>query len=256
MTSFSDGTVHIYPGTAETAGGAAAWLTRLAVASTGEFSICLSGGSTPRLLYSLLATPPYSDALPWERIHWFWGDERFVPLTDSRSNYGMAWDALLSRVPVPHDNIHVVPVDAASPADAAQQYSSVLQGYYGRRYGLGGETGGSDSSRMLRNGYPLFNVTLLGLGDDGHTASLLPGNPALSERTAMTAAVIGAREEPRITLTYPALESSRHTAFLITGSGKQDILRRVRATGSLLPAAQLNTEGTLDIFTDSAAAGL
>jgi len=122
---------------------AAGWITDLAAASRDRFAICLSGGSTPRRLYQLLAESPYRDALPWDRIHWFWGDERFVPWDHPDSNYGMVRAALFGRAPVPPGNIHGVPTDG-TPADAAAAYERVLKSYYG--------------SESLDPARPLFDV--------------------------------------------------------------------------------------------------
>ncbi len=217
---------------------AARWIADLAAASSGRFALALSGGSTPRRLYQLLAQSPYRDAMPWERAHWFWGDERFVPWDHPDSNYGMVRTALLARAPVPPENIHGIETGGA-PADAARAYERVLDAYYGG--------GALDPSR------PLFDVQLLGLGPDGHTASLFPGTSVLDERARRVAEVIGAREEARITLTYPALESSRHTAFLVAGADKRAILSRVLAGDQALPAARLRPVGDLTWFVDAAA---
>jgi 6-phosphogluconolactonase len=217
---------------------AAGWITDLAAASRGRFAICLSGGSTPRRLYQLLAESPYRDALPWDRIHWFWGDERFVPWDDPDSNYGMVHAALLGRAPVPPANIHGIPTNG-TPADAAAAYERVLKSYYG-----------SESVDPTR---PLFDIQILGLGQDGHTASLIPGTSVLEERHRWVAEVIGGRPEPRITLTYPALESSRHTAFLLAGAEKRETLARALAGDQALPAARLRPVGELTWFVDEAA---
>jgi 6-phosphogluconolactonase len=217
---------------------AAGWITDLAAASRDRFALCLSGGSTPRRLYQLLAESPYRDALPWDRIHWFWGDERFVPWDHPDSNYGMAHAALLGRVPVTPGNIHGIPTDG-TPADAAAAYERVLKSYYG--------------SESLDRARPLFDVEILGLGPDGHTASLIPGTSVLDERYRWVAEVIGGRPEPRITLTYPALDSSRHTAFLVAGVEKREILSRVLAGDQALPAARLRPVGELIWFADEAA---
>jgi 6-phosphogluconolactonase len=216
----------------------AAWITELAANSRGRFTIGLSGGSTPRRLYQLLAETPFRDNLPWERIHWFWGDERLVPWDDPASNYGMARAAMLSRAPVPPENIHGV-VTTGTPEEAAGRYESVLKSYYG--------------SASLVPDKPLFDVQLLGLGEDGHTASLIPGTRALDERERWTAEIIGARPEPRITLTYPALESCRHTAFLVAGADKREILNRVLSGDQALPAARVSPVGELTWFVDEAA---
>jgi 6-phosphogluconolactonase len=217
---------------------AARWITDLAAASRDRFAICLSGGSTPRRLYQLLAESPYRDALPWDRVHWFWGDERFVPWDHPDSNYGMVRAALLGRVPVPPGNIHGIPT-TGTPADAAAAYERVLKSYYG--------------SESLDRTRPLFDVQILGLGPDGHTASLIPGTSVLDERKRWVAEVIGGRPEPRITLTYPALESSRHAAFLVAGADKRETLSRALAGDQALPAARIRPVGELIWFVDEAA---
>ena len=139
----------------------------------------------------MLATPEIAQRFPWSRTHWFWGDERFVPHDHPDSNYGMARDAFLSRVPVPDDNIHAVPTEGLSPEQAAAAYEATLKRFYG--------------ADTLAPDRPLFDVTLLGIGDNGHTASLFPGQPALQEKRRWVVAVIGAEAEARITLTYPAI---------------------------------------------------
>jgi 6-phosphogluconolactonase len=214
----------------------ARWLCALARASVGDFAVCLSGGSTPRLLYEVLAEPAVAARFPWGRAHWFWGDERFVPHDHPDSNYRMVREALLSHVPIPRDNIHAIPTEGVSPEQAAAAYEATLKTFCG-----------SDS---LARDRPLFDVNFLGLGEDGHTASLFPGQPALSETRRWVVAVIGAKAEPRITLTYPALEASRDVAFLVTGEGKRDVLARVRAGDRTLPAAMVRPLGRLHWFAD------
>ena len=217
---------------------AAEWITDLAAASRDRFAISLSGGSTPRRLYQLLAESPYRNALPWNRVHWFWGDERFVPWDHPDSNYGMVHAALIGRVPVPPGNIHGIPTTGA-PADAAAAYERVLKSYYG--------------SENLDPARPLFDIQILGLGPDGHTASLIPGTSVLEERRRWVAEVTGGRPEPRITLTYPALESSRHTAFLVAGADKRETLSRALAGDEALPAARIHPVGEVIWFVDEAA---
>ncbi len=217
---------------------AAAWIAGLAAQSRGRFAVCLSGGSTPRRLYQLLAGQPYADRMPWDRVHWFWGDERFVPWEHPDSNYRMARTALLSRAPIPAENIHGIET-RGTPADAARDYERVLKSF------CGAET--LDPER------PLFDVLLLGLGPDGHTASLFPGSGVLDERERWVAEVVGARPEPRITLTYPALDSSRHAALLVVGADKRAMLNRALAGDPALPAARLNPVGDLTWFVDAAA---
>jgi 6-phosphogluconolactonase len=218
----------------------AEWLTERALATEGRFAISLSGGSTPKTLYGLLATSPFRDRFPWERTHLFFGDERFVPPDHPDSNYRMAREAMLDHVPLIPAQVHPFPTDT-TPEDAALRYADTLMRYYG--------------ADTLDPGRPLFDVTFLGLGEDGHTASLFPGVAALQERTAWTAAVIGAKPEPRLTLTYPVLDSSRIVAFLVAGAGKRAILARALAGDTQLPAVGVKPVGDLIWFTDKAAAG-
>jgi 6-phosphogluconolactonase len=214
---------------------AARWIAGIAAASRGRIAISLSGGSTPRRLYQLLAEVPFREALPWGRMHWFWGDERFVPPDHPDSNYRMVREALLSRAPVPPENIHPVPT-GGDPAAAARDYARTLQSFYG--------------SETLDPTRPLFDVEFLGLGPDGHTASLFPATSVLDERQRWAAEVIGAKAEDRITLSYPVLESSRHTAFLVAGGAKRGPLQRVLAGDRALPAARLAPIGELVWFVD------
>ncbi len=217
----------------------AEWLCALAQASDRDFAVCLSGGSTPRPLYETLATPAIASRFPWRRAHWFWGDERFVPHDDPDSNFRMAREALLSRVPVPADNIHAIPTGGLSPEQAAAAYETTLKRFYG--------------AETLAPDRPLFDVTLLGIGDNGHTASLFPGQPALRETQRWAVAAVGAKSEPRITLTYPALDSSRDVAFLATGEGKRNVIARAQAGDRTIPAAMVRPVGRLHWFTDRAA---
>jgi 6-phosphogluconolactonase len=217
---------------------AAQWIIDLAADSQGRFAISLSGGSTPRRLYQLLAESPFREAMPWDRVHWFWGDERFVPWEHEDSNYRMVRAAMLARAPIPPQNIHGIST-TGTLGDAVRGYERVLKSFYG--------------SESLDPDRPLFDVQVLGLGPDGHTASLIPGTSALDERDRWVAEVIGARPEPRITLTYPALESSRHTAFLVAGPDKREILARALAGDQALPAARVRPTGELLWFVDAAA---
>ena len=219
---------------------AADWLAASVRAMDGVVAVALSGGSTPRRLYRLLAGPPYRDAFPWGRVHWFWGDERFVPHDDDESNYRMVWEAMLSRAPIPAANIHRVPTEGISAEAAASAYERELKSFYG--------------ADRLDPARPFFAATLLGLGTDGHTASLFPATSVLDERERWVAAVADPHGKMRVTLTYPILESSRNVAFLVEGQEKHMILERARQSGNdNLPAARLNTSGDLWLFTDSAA---
>ncbi len=219
---------------------AAEWLLERALATSGRFAWCLSGGSTPKTTFAMLATEEFRTRFPWDRTHLFFGDERFVPHDHPDSNYRMAREAMIVHVPIPDAQVHPWQTDG-DPEHSALHYADTLKRFYG-----------ADTLDPAR---PLFDVTFLGLGEDGHTASLFPGVAALGERTAWTAAVIGAKPEPRLTLTYPVLDSSRAVAFLAAGAGKRDILARVLAGDTALPAAGVHPVGELHWFTDKAASG-
>jgi 6-phosphogluconolactonase len=198
-----------------------------------RLTVCLTGGSTPERLYALLASEPCRNAVPWHQINWFWGDDRFVPESDPRSNAGVARRLMLDRAPVPPANIRAIPIGAENVAEAARIYEMELQRYYG-------------ADRLLPD-RPLFDVVLMGLGTDGHTASLFPGHAELDETERW---VVGVREAglepfvPRVTLTLPTLASTREMLFLVSGAGKRDVLGRVLA-GADVPAARAWAEGDL-----------
>ncbi len=217
------------------------WLAGVLQARPGPLAVALSGGSTPKLLYQALSAAPFVERVPWERVHWFWGDERFVPQSDDRSNYHMTMQVMLDRAVVPPANVHPVPTEGMEAEAAAAQYQATLQAFYG--------------ARLLDPARPLFDVVLMGLGTNGHTASLFPDTPVLTERTAWAAAVTPKGEPTRITLTYPALESCRHAAFLVAGADKREVLAQVLAGNSHLPAANYHPTGELHWFADQAAAG-
>jgi 6-phosphogluconolactonase len=234
------GRVEVLTNPAALARYVAEWMTSAALGAKGTFRVSLSGGSTPKMLYGLLASDEFRNRFPWQLVSWYWGDERFVPYDHPESNYRMTREAMLAKVPVPPENIHPVPVDG-SPQDAARRYEQDLQQAYG--------------ATVLDPTRPLFDVTLLGLGPDGHTASLLPGDPVLEERERWVAAVSHGRPEIRITMTYPVIESSRRVAFLVTGQEKATILQAIRAGGSQVPAARVRPVGELIWFVDRAADG-
>jgi 6-phosphogluconolactonase len=206
-------------------------------------AIALTGGSSPEGLYRLLAQEPYRSRIPWERVHWFIGDDRFVPPDSPLSNMGMARRLFLDRVKVPPANIHPIATIADSPQTAAQRYESELKNFYGaERFGPA---------------RPLFDLVLMGLGSDGHTASLFPGAPALEEKEHWVVGVDKAHLAPfvpRVTLTFPALASAREMLFLVSGEDKRDILARVLA-GEDLPAARAHCDGELVWLVDRAATG-
>jgi 6-phosphogluconolactonase len=217
----------------------AEWLCALARAGEAKFAICLSGGSTPRLLYERLADPSVASRFPWQRVHWFWGDERFVPQNDPRSNYRMAYEALLAKVPVDAAKVHPIPTENLSPDQAAAAYEAVLKRFYG--------------AETLDSRRPIFDVTLLGIGENGHTASLFPGDSALDEERRWAVAVRDEAAGTRITLTYPVLNSSRDAAFLATGESKRQVVARARAGDRQIPAGRIRPVGRLHWFTDGSA---
>ena len=220
--------------------GVAQWLLGAVQERGGTCAVCLSGGSTPRRLYELLAVQPIVSRFPWEDVHWFWGDERFVPEDHPDSNFRMVDEALLSIAPVARENIHAIATEGLSLEEAAADYERVLKNFYGED--------------RLDAGRPLFDVMLLGLGEDGHTASLFPGTAALEERQRWVVPIEPHGRERRISLTYPALDSSRTVAFLVAGAGKRDILARVLAGDPSLPAARMRPVGETMWFADRAAA--
>ena len=210
------------------------------VRTTGKCSIVLSGGQTPRTLYRLLAST-FRDQLPWRRMHIFWGDERYVPPDDPESNYQLAKDTLLDHVPCPARNIHPMPTHFQSPDAAARDYEQTLKEYFA-------------------TDWPHFDLAFLGFGQDGHTASLFPGSPAVGERTRWVAAVETlAHPRVRLTLTLPALTRAASIYVLVAGSNKAHALHDVLTDvpdPSTYPAAGLRlTKGTLIWWVDREAAG-
>jgi 6-phosphogluconolactonase len=234
------GRVEILPDPPALARRVAEWMTQAALAARGPFRVSLSGGSTPKTLYALLASDAFKARFPWPRVFWYWGDERFVPYDHPDSNYRMTLEAMLAKAPVPAENVFPIPTDG-DPDDAARRYERILQEAYG--------------AQTLDAQRPLFDITLLGLGPDGHTASLLPGEPVLNERKRWVAAVSHGRPEVRITLTYPPIDSSRRVAFLVAGPEKAAIFSSVRRGNTDLPAARVRPVGELIWFVDRAAAG-
>jgi len=231
---------HVLPNPGAAARAVAEWLLERALAVEGNPALCLAGGNTPRLVYEILADPPLRDRFPWARVHWFFGDERVVPQDNARSNYHMVRAALFDRAPIPQENIHAVPTQSGNAAEAAAAYEVELKKFY-------------RSDRLAAN-RSLFAATLLGVGNDGHTASLFPGNPVLGERKRWAAGVSDPSvPEPRVTLTIPALESSGEIAFLVTGAGKNDVVARL-GQDEALPAARIHPAGRLRWFLDRAAA--
>jgi 6-phosphogluconolactonase len=196
-------------------------------------AVCLTGGSSPLGLYRLLAEDPLRSEVPWTRVHWFMGDDRFVPESDPLSNMGAARRAFLTRVAAPPQNVHPIPTAANDPADAAHRYEDELKQFYG-----------ADRLDLSR---PVFDIVLMGLGPDGHTASLFPHSPALEEKQHWVVGVPKAGMEPfvpRVTLTFPALASTREMLFLVDSADKRQTVARVFA-GEDLPAHRAYAQGDL-----------
>lgn len=234
-----DDTVTVYDSPAALARGAAELVTRVAnesAARRGRFHLVLSGGSTPRPLFKLLARE-YRNAVPWRQTHVFWSDERYVPPDDRASNFGHAEADLLQHVPIPATYVHRIPTDFRSSASAAIEYEVKLR------------------SLFPNTDVPEFDLVLLGLGGDGHTASLFPGNSAAADR--WVTAVVGPDYRPpreRITLTMKALNGARVAAFLVCGREKHRALQSVLSSASSeLPAAMVRPREELIWIVDRAA---
>ena len=205
------------------------------------FSIAMAGGSTPKLLYSLLAHDDYRPEIPWENLLVFWGDERYVPHDDEKSNYRMTKEALLDNVPIPEKHIFPMPTThITNPHDAATAYAITLR----NNLTLCGDR---------------FDLILLGMGDDGHTASLFPGSPALEEQELqVVAAPAPVEPKQRITLTYPSINAARCVYFLVSGENKAEALDCVLNRPSSITAcpskAVQPSNGTITWWVDEAAA--
>jgi 6-phosphogluconolactonase len=211
-------------------------------ANNNRIAICLTGGSSPKQLYQLLASDTYVKRIPWDRVHWFIGDERFVPASDPLNNMAMARKIFLDRF-APKDRIHPIPTDEANPDESAQAYERELKTFYG--------THNLDPAR------PLFDLVLMGVGPDGHTASLFPDYPALAETKRWVTGVPKAHVEPfvpRVTLTLPALASCHEMLFEVAGKEKRAILDKLSHDESL-PANRARSVGETVFLVDRAAGG-
>lgn len=201
-----------------------------AVAERDVFTVALSGGSTPKLLYQLLADPnePFREQVPWPRIHFFWTDERHVPPNHAESNYRMANEAMLSHVPVSRDNVHRVMSENPNAAEAAESYEQTVL-------------------EFVSGNQPRFDLILLGLGSDGHTASLFPGSEVLHETKRLIAAPwVEKLESYRITMTLPLINNGALVVFLVSGTEKAEIVREVLKGPKRYPAQEVRpTNGAL-----------
>jgi len=213
-----------------------------AVAQRGRFTIALSGGSTPKSLYNLLATNART-TLPWDRMYFFWSDERHVPPTDPDSNYRMANEAMLSKVPVPTGNIYRFPAENPDASAAAEAYEATIQKFF----------------QVQPGELPRFDLILLGLGPDGHTASLFPGTAGLQEKKRLVIANwVEKLKTYRLSFTYPMINAAQRIAFLVSGGDKATVVRSVleeNVPGEQYPAKLVQpTDGQLIWFLDRAAA--
>lgn len=217
-------------------------LANQAVAERGRFTIALSGGSTPKALYNLLATNARA-TLPWDRMYFFLSDERHVPPTDPDSNYRMANEAMLTKVPVPPGNVYRLAAENPDATAAAEEYESTLRKFF----------------QLQPSQFPRFDLILLGLGPDGHTASLFPGTTALQEKSRLVIANwVEKLKTHRLTFTLPVINAARCVAFLVSGTDKAAVLRTVleeTAAGEQYPSKLVQpTDGKLIWFVDRAAA--
>jgi len=214
---------------------------KAAVSARGRFSVALSGGSTPKALYALLATDEFRSQLPWPQVHLFWGDERCVPPDHAESNFRMVGEALLSKITIPSENIHRM-AGEKTPADGIVDYQTQLQEFF----------------HLADGEWPRFDLVLLGLGEDGHTASLFPGSAALSERQRWVATSYVERlRAHRLTLTLPVINHAAQISFLVSGASKAPMVEAVlRAGNDSLPAARIQpADGQVTWFVTQDAAG-
>ena len=213
-----------------------------AIAARGRFTTVLAGGSTPRGLYALLADDKHGLLIDWENVFIFWGDERCVPPDHADSNYRLAHDTLLSKIPVPGRNIFPMVTGNEPPAAAAAAYEQQLVRFFGLSTGVP----------------PAFDLILLGLGPDGHTASLFPGSPAVDENRALVTAIhAGPQAGYRLTLTLPVLNAAVRTLFLVTGESKAAVLYDLvtgQSQTGIMPASLVRPAGELLLLADKQAA--
>lgn len=229
---------------AETAAGMIVDLATSAVAQRGRFTIALAGGETPRATYERLARQPLSEVMPWARTFVFFGDERGVPADHPDSNYGMAHRALLAKVPIPPRQIFRIPGDGSDPEAVATEYARTI----------------GEELKVRRGEVPRLDLVLLGVGIDGHTASLFPGSPVLKEVFRTVAAVHAAAAviPQRFTLTFPILNAAACVVFLVSGGVKAKVVKAALAEGTAtLPAGMVRpSDGRLIWLLDRAAAAL
>ncbi|WP_290798913.1 6-phosphogluconolactonase [Flavihumibacter sp. UBA7668] len=235
--------LHVFPNAETVAGEAAHFIVHRiqeVLTRQNRFTICLSGGSTPKRLHQLLAEEPLNNQIDWSKVHVFWGDERYVPLEDERNNARMAYDTLLNKVPIPENQIHIMRTDYDNPTDAAREYEALLHQYF--------------------DNHPhSFDLLILGMGDDAHTLSLFPHTEVIQENTRWTSAFFLPQQDMfRVTITRPVANKSACILFLTTGAGKAKALANVLEGPQNhveYPAQSVvSTQGTTIWMVDEAAA--
>ncbi|SPD74667.1 6-phosphogluconolactonase [uncultured Desulfobacterium sp.] len=212
------------------------------ISDNRRFAVALSGGSTPRLFHRLISKQPFNSKIPWDNLHIFWSDERFVPYDHPYSNFGAAKADLIDHVPIPAHNIHPMPVDLF-PDIGAIEYEKELIRYFD----------------LTKGDTPRFDLMFLGLGADGHTASLFPGSPVLEERQRLVAPVKGGEPDTyRLTMTLSVINNTRKILMLVSGNKKAEILREIlEGNHPSLPAQKIRpVYGSLVWLVDEAAASL
>jgi 6-phosphogluconolactonase len=202
-------------------------LANKAIQQSGRFTVALSGGSTPKALYSLLASPDYRERVDWRRVHLFWGDERCVPPDHPESNFRMVQESLLSKIHIPSENVHRM-IGEKEPEQAAAEYEEHLQQFF----------------HLSRGAVPRFDLIFLGLGEDGHTASLFPGSSALNDTEHLVATVyVEKLKAHRLTVTLPVINAAAQIIFLVTGKSKSTVTKELLSAGSQklnYPAGKVN----------------
>ena len=235
---------HIAPHTEALTVLAADWMVKQIAATLAvqdRFTIALSGGSTPKKLFQLLASPAYADKIDWAKLHFFWGDERFVPYTDERNNAHMSYDTLLQHVPVKAEQVHVMPTDT-DPQDAARRYEKILHAYF-------------DDTTFS------FDLVMLGLGDNAHTLSLFPHYPDVifEDKRWVVSFFLEEQDMYRITLTAPIVNKAAHVMYLVSGADKAEAVHQIieKPFEPLIYPAQViqPVPGELHWFMDEGAAG-
>ena len=199
-------------------------LAQAAILEKGLFTLVLAGGQTPKLLYELLSQPAIANQMPWQQSHFFWGDERWLSSSDPDSNFNMVYETLLAKVHIPPQNIHQISTGHRNAANGAEMYEKHLRDFFH-------SIPQTEINRTPDNiSYPEFDMILLGMGADGHTASLFPASPALEEKNRWVALVeeqAGSPPVQRITMTLPVLNHARNIIFLVAGSEKQKIVQTI-----------------------------